>query len=154
MADDAARRAFEELDDEQLLATATFFLGDYAWEGQQTLLEVARNRRIDVTNPRVHRERCWPGVDLEFDCDGCGKRLRIDRAAFVEGTYACPLCRHNAPVAYDRLEASPTFLQFVIGSRHPLQGAFQRRAKQVDRREAIVNGTYWTDLRAMPKPPV
>ena len=151
---DAARRAFEELDDQQLLATATFFLADYSWEGQQLLLEIARNRRIDVTNPRGHRASCWPDVDLEFHCDRCRKRLRIDRAAFVEGTYACPLCGHQAPVVYDALEPSPTFLQFVMGMRQPLVTALRKKADAVDRREAIVNGTFWTDLRALPKPPI
>lgn len=154
MAADTARRAFEELDDDQLFATATFFLGDYTWEGQQLLLEIARNRRIDVTRSRAHRESCWPEIDLEFDCDGCRKRLRIDRAAFVEGVYACPLCGHNAPVAYDRLEPSPTLLQYLVRIRSPLRSAFEREAGRANRREEIVNGTYWAWLRRLPKPPV
>lgn len=149
---DDARRAFEELDDEQLLATVTFFLGDYTWEGRQILLEIARNRRIDTTRMQEHRASCWPECDLEFSCDGCRKRLRIDRAAFVQGAYACPLCGHNAAVAYDQIEPSPTLLQFLERNRQPLFKPFKDASRRMERREAIVNGTYWAALRALPKP--
>jgi len=153
MADDAASRAFEQLDDEQLMATASFFLGDYTWEGQQLLLEIARNRRIDVSRCQAHRESCWTGVDLEFSCDGCGKRLRIDRAAFVQGTYACPLCGHNAPVAYDRLEPSPTLFEHLRRTRSPLGEVFRKEARRANNRDAILNGTYWEWLRQFSNPP-
>jgi len=159
MSADSLRETLEQMDRDRLLATATFFASEYNAEGRRVLDEVARSRGITADDLRAHRERCHPGVDFEFQCEACRKRLTLVRSAFVEGGYVCPYCQVQGAVPYDRLQIPPAFARFESHPMRsqlmahyklvPLTRPFAKAAERMDRREAILDGSYWDLIREL-----
>lgn len=149
MKSDPLRDSFEEMDEEELLATAAFFENEYGDQAIDVLKNVCEERGITEATIRDHREKCHPDLELAMRCESCGSDVSVDRGIFVGGKYACSECGFRGAVVYQELAPDPSAFEKLknVMFAGGVLGELRDRKKRVARREGIIDGSYWNKLK-------